>query len=396
MGRGEGRGGDDRWSHTSTPISNVKGNPGKAANKRSPGMPAAIGAHILPRLTARTMITSSRPRAAARAAPRAASRQAAASAARTTPDPTSASEKLRRSRLCAGDTALLSEMRVENRRVSCVVCFTAVPGKTLRLTIRGVARDVTHFKHPGGDAIAHYTDGQDATDAFETFHYRSSTAEARLRSLPQVELPRGDERAARKGGVLAEGEKGQLLNAGGGLVLDREGREINNALGRLREELRAEGLFELHPYPRLHFITCYLIHDIALYALALALVLNGWVACGMILRAFAHVQRGGTMHDLGHNEVFSKSTSADRCFMWFTNLSMGFSAHEWRTKHNRHHTSPNMEGFDGNVEQVRFRPSARLPLEQPHALSPPAGLTSVSLRFCSCRCSGGTRAGQNG
>lgn len=230
---------------------------------------------------------------------------------------------------------------------------STAPGKTLRLMIRDVARDVTHFQHPGGDTLSHYTDGQDATDAFETFHNRSHIAEARLRSLPEVELPRGVyERAMRKGEELAAGEKGRLFNEGGGLVLDREGREINNALGRLRDDLRAEGMFELHPYPLLHFLTCYLAHDIALYALALALVLNGWIACGMILRAFAHVQRGGTMHDLGHNEVFGKSASADRCFMWFTNLSMGFSAHEWRTKHNRHHTSPNMEGYDGNVEQL--------------------------------------------
>ena len=57
--------------------------------------------------------------------------------------------------------------------------------------IRDVARDVTHFQHPGGDTLSHYTDGQDATDAFETFHNRSHIAEARLRSLPEVELPRG-------------------------------------------------------------------------------------------------------------------------------------------------------------------------------------------------------------
>eukprot|EP01045_Picozoa_sp_COSAG04_P008868 COSAG04_NODE_500_length_13366_cov_33.972488_12_plen_54_part_00 len=31
---------------------------------------------------------------------------------------------------------------------------------------------------------------------------------------------------------------------------------------------------------------------------------------------------------------------------------MGFCAHEWRHKHNRHHTSPNMETLDGNVSQL--------------------------------------------
>lgn len=222
-----------------------------------------------------------------------------------------------------------------------------MPGRSLRLVIRGVARDVTDFRHPGGDTIAHYQDGQDATDAFETFHRRSSVAEQRLRSLPVVKDVIIAEPAP-----AAEIAGQQPLSPSAGATLDAAGAAISRDFGKLREELSAEGLFSLQRYPTLHFVGCYLLHDIALYALALYLVASGWVACGMLMRAFAHVQRGGTMHDLAHNEVFAKSRAADLCYMVYCTLAMGFSAHEWRTKHNRHHTSPNMEGFDGNVEQL--------------------------------------------
>jgi fatty acid desaturase len=208
-------------------------------------------------------------------------------------------------------------------------------------------RDVTDFRHPGGDTIAHYQDGQDATDAFETFHRRSSVAEQRLRSLPVVKNVIIEEPWF---GLETAGTQPQSRRASA--ALDPAGAAISRDFRNLRDELSAEGLFSLHSYPTLHFVGCYLLHDIALYALALYLVASGWVACGMVMRAFAHVQRGGTMHDLAHNEVFAKSRAADLCYMVYCTLAMGFSAHEWRTKHNRHHTSPNMEGFDGNVEQL--------------------------------------------
>ena len=44
--------------------------------------------------------------------------------------------------------------------------------------------DITNFKHPGGSVINYLTQGQDATKAFEEFHYRSKKANQVLKSLP--------------------------------------------------------------------------------------------------------------------------------------------------------------------------------------------------------------------
>eukprot|EP01045_Picozoa_sp_COSAG04_P008869 COSAG04_NODE_500_length_13366_cov_33.972488_13_plen_224_part_00 len=181
----------------------------------------------------------------------------------------------------------------------------------LRLKIRGQGVDVTDFQHPGGDVIAHYSDGQDATDAFETFHNRSRKAERTLAALPKAHVPADVFDVAGSGTA-----KETARNAAGAARLDRAGEAINDDLSKLREELRAEGSFDLHPYPWLHMFWCfspaalsfflakrlrvtrvlcgsvYILHDLALLALSLALVGSGWAAAGMIMRAFAHVQRG--------------------------------------------------------------------------------------------------------
>jgi hypothetical protein len=48
--------------------------------------------------------------------------------------------------------------------------------------------DITNFKHPGGSVINYLSQGQDATKAFEEFHYRSKKAQQVLQSLPSKKL----------------------------------------------------------------------------------------------------------------------------------------------------------------------------------------------------------------
>ena len=48
--------------------------------------------------------------------------------------------------------------------------------------------DITNFNHPGGSVINYMTQGQDATQAFNEFHYRSKKAKTVLQSLPKVSI----------------------------------------------------------------------------------------------------------------------------------------------------------------------------------------------------------------
>ena len=49
--------------------------------------------------------------------------------------------------------------------------------------------DVTDYKHPGGNIIK-YMSGQDATNVFEEFHFRSKKAKQLLQLLPRIKIER--------------------------------------------------------------------------------------------------------------------------------------------------------------------------------------------------------------
>ena len=230
----------------------------------------------------------------------------------------------------------------------------------LRLKIRGQGVDVTDFQHPGGDVIAHYSDGQDATDAFETFHNRSRKAERTLAALPKAHVPADVFDAA------GSGAKETARNAAGAARLDRAGEAINDDLSKLREELRAEGSFDLHPYPWLHMFRCFSRslpfpceapesntralcqrvhpprpgaaralprarrlrlgrrrHDHARVCpraarrkMAMLSRFAFWSLADDVSQGASRFQ--GTMHDLGHNEELSKSRASDLAFTVFT------------------------------------------------------------------------------
>ena len=59
-----------------------------------------------------------------------------------------------------------------------------------KIIIENCEYDITDFKHPGGSVINYLTDGQDATMAFEEFHYRSKKAKQVLQSLPHTKVTR--------------------------------------------------------------------------------------------------------------------------------------------------------------------------------------------------------------
>ena len=48
--------------------------------------------------------------------------------------------------------------------------------------------DITYFKHPGGNVINYMINGQDATELFNEFHYRSKRAHKILESLPYEKI----------------------------------------------------------------------------------------------------------------------------------------------------------------------------------------------------------------
>lgn len=59
--------------------------------------------------------------------------------------------------------------------------------KKPNIIIGDYSYDITNFNHPGGNVIK-YVVGQDATNAFEEFHFRSKKAKQILQSLPRSKI----------------------------------------------------------------------------------------------------------------------------------------------------------------------------------------------------------------
>ena len=55
--------------------------------------------------------------------------------------------------------------------------------KRTNIIIGEYSYDITDFNHPGGNIIK-YMEGQDATNVFKEFHFRSKKAKHILQSLP--------------------------------------------------------------------------------------------------------------------------------------------------------------------------------------------------------------------
>ena len=88
-------------------------------------------------------------------------------------------------------------------------------------------------------------------------------------------------------------------------------------------------------------------------AAGIVLCLCGLLA-GAILVAFC------VQHDANHGSYF-KSRRFNHVMGWTADALLGFSSYAWRVKHNvAHHTYPNVDGYDDDIEQVplaRFAPT---------------------------------------
>ena len=163
--------------------------------------------------------------------------------------------------------------------------------------------DITDFKHPGGNVINYMTNGENATEIFNEFHYRSKSAHKILNSLPKTKLEN----------------------------FDYEDKEILRDFNELRKTFIRKGYFTpsyVHVFTRvgtllaLYLGACYTIQYNCFYA---ALIFG---LCGG--------QCGWLQHEAGHNSL-TGIIKLDKLIQEFI---MGFglyvSASKWNRMHNRH------------------------------------------------------------
>lgn len=119
--------------------------------------------------------------------------------------------------------------------------------------------------------------------------------------------------------------------------------------GKLREKLEKQGVFDrAYGYYGVVALVSYSGFFICMYLLfieksILQLLLTGFVF------AFFSVQVAGLLHDAGHRAIF-KSPLMNDIFGYICGAVVGMGYGGWRIKHDMHHSHPNQEDEDPDLE----------------------------------------------
>lgn len=138
----------------------------------------------------------------------------------------------------------------------------------------------------------------------------------------------------------------------------------------LKKRVRAAGLLERRP-ARYIWTAIWIAAGLAA-AVALMVAYGSSVpvqAFNGALLAFVYTQIGFVMHDAGHRQVFRSPAANDRLGMVCANLLIGLSFDWWCDKHNRHHTHPNQEDHDPDIDFPVVAFSEKQALEKPRPWS---------------------------
>ena len=195
--------------------------------------------------------------------------------------------------------------------------------------------DVTDYNHPGGNIIK-YMSGQDATNTFEEFHYRSKKARAILHSLPRTKI------------VPVENTTTE--------------QKMLEDFVRFRKSLEDRGFFN----PSYLHITYRILELVAIYYFAVWTMRYNIAASICVLGLFGG-RCGWVQHEGGHNSFTGKikiDKMVQNIFIGFGLLADGSM---WNSMHNKHHACTQKIGYDMDLDTspfVLFYPSKNLDVKK--------------------------------
>lgn len=119
--------------------------------------------------------------------------------------------------------------------------------------------------------------------------------------------------------------------------------------GKLRERLNKQGVFDrAYGYYGLMALFCFTGFFICMYLLFIEKTIPLLLLTGFFFAIFA-VQIAGLLHDAGHRAIFKTPLMNDIFgYVCGAVVAMGYSG--WRFKHNLHHSHPNQEDEDPDLE----------------------------------------------
>jgi len=198
------------------------------------------------------------------------------------------------------------------------------------IIINGYSYDIINFKHPGGNVINFMTQGQDATNAFEEFHYRSKKANIILESLPHTLIDTQ---------IISDN-----ITINTNLDID-----ILKDFKIFRKSLESRGFFKpsySHVFYRIFELV--LIYAISVYMIPYNIYIS------IALFGLFGGRCGWLQHEGGHNSL-TGNIKIDKCIQ---NIFVGFGlltdGSMWNNMHNRHHATPQKIGQDMDIDTMPF------------------------------------------
>ncbi|KAI8339976.1 delta-6 fatty acid desaturase [Chlamydoabsidia padenii] len=191
--------------------------------------------------------------------------------------------------------------------------------------------DVSEFyrEHPGGARVLLTHIGKDASDVFHAMHPESAYE------------------------MLANHYLGDLSEADYLTKAKTSDKKAFAAdMRQLRDQLIELGYFESNVF-------YYLYKVISTLSICMAsmfiLYLYGQQSTGAIvvsafLLGLFWQQCGWLSHDFAHHQVFNNRPSNDMAVIFLGNFCQGFSLSWWKSKHNTHHASTNVDGHDPDID----------------------------------------------
>jgi linoleoyl-CoA desaturase len=181
-----------------------------------------------------------------------------------------------------------------------------------RIWVNGILRDVSQFKHPGGQELLRLgTALNDATVLFYTHHPHNSTAEKVLNSLPLI---------------------GMTIYDGSNLT----------SLKATRQKIQVPN--------RPCTLISWAISNTLLFGLGFALLLNGYFWLPIMTFTAFSIHMGFTFyHYINHGGAYKKHPVLARLLSLFMN-SATYHEEDWRDDHNiKHHLDVNDPNRDNDV-----------------------------------------------
>jgi fatty acid desaturase len=126
--------------------------------------------------------------------------------------------------------------------------------------------------------------------------------------------------------------------------------QTNASYADLKKRVKEQDLLDKQPA----YVIRRAILNLFMFAISITLLVltdNIWIQIGnAFFMGFVFVQFGFIAHDVGHRQAFRKPETNNQLGLIHAPLLIGMSFGWWMDKHNEHHSHPNVQDLDPDID----------------------------------------------